>query len=94
MTKEQAEFLKAATESSGNQEIDVRDNYSGRCMYGDTTFAVVVDSQSQLMADVLNYIRDGVDLDGDGNVTVDGNDFPRFNAFRQDSMGRNSVVIY
>ena len=58
MTKEQAEFLKEATESSGNQEIEIRDDYSGRCMYGAKTYAVVVDSVTQLMADAINFLSD------------------------------------
>ncbi len=94
MTKEQAEFLKEATESSGNQEIDVRSDYSGRCMYGQKTYAVVVDNLTQLMADALNYVRDAVEVNEDsGDVKVDGKPMPSFEDFRQDSMGLG-VVIY
>lgn len=95
MTKEQAELLQAATEHCGNQEISVRTDYSGRCMYGRTTYAVVVDSMSQLMADVVSYIMENVEVDNEAcKVTVAGQEVPELSAFNQDSMGRNSIVIY
>lgn len=85
MTKEQAEFLVKVTESCGNQDIDLRDNYSGRCMYGETTYGVVIDSLSILTADCINYLRneDAEDIDK----------VPDFEGFSMDNMGR-SIILY
>ena len=58
MTKEQAEFLVKATEYTGNQEIDLRDNYSGRGMFGSQTYGVVVSSLPLLFADTIQFIKE------------------------------------
>lgn len=83
MTIEQAKFLETISSEMGNQDLDIRANYSGRGMYGRETVGVVVDSQTQLLADVLNYFvnRNTVEL---------SEEFPNF---RVDNMG-HSVILY
>lgn len=89
MTKEAAEYIKTASEEAGH-ECDVRSDYSGRCMYGRETYAVVVDSFAQMFDDVIEHIRSTVDAhDDSGEVNV-----PEIGLLRQDNMGRDSVVIY
>lgn len=85
MTKEQAEFFKNAAEEVG-LEIEMRDGYSGRGMYGKTTFAVVTDSLSDLIPALLchaayNYVD-----------VVENNLFDNFK-LHQDNMGLG-VVLY
>lgn len=92
MKIEQAKFLQRVTEDQGNQECDLREDYSGRCMYGATTAGIVVDSLPQLLTDVLNYMNDKV---GESDIQMEwnGGDVPHFTGFRTDSMGR-SMIIY
>lgn len=101
MNKETAQFLVEVTDYYGNQEATIRENYSGRGMYGRETVAIVVDSFGQLLADVLNYIRDNI---GDYRDAEDGykvttwegsnlNLIEEIGQFSVDSMG-HGVVIY
>ena len=95
MTKELAEFLVKATEHCGDQEIEIRDNYSGRCMYGKTTHAVVVDSETKLLLNVIQYIKEnGQCQRADSFEALEF--VPDVSGIRLsvDSMGRSSVVIY
>ena len=98
MTKELAEFLRDATNHCGQQEIDVRENYSGRGMYDRTTYAVVVDNPMELMINVVQHIRETIE-----NMEDQGKNFRLYEfipevsdvaALRTDSMGRSGTVIY
>lgn len=88
MTKDEAQFLKQATEYFGNQEIDVRDDYSGRGMMGRTTYGIVVSSWSMLMSDVIAYIKEC----GQDNPNFI-KDIPDFNTFSVDSVARD-IILY
>jgi hypothetical protein len=99
MTKEMAEFFQEVSENAGN-ECDIRDDYSGRGMYGKTTYAVVIDSQVQLLTDILQYFADSLsdvmeDDDGTtaGYVCYNGKEIPNPMNFSVDNMGLR-VVIY
>ncbi len=83
MTKEQAKFLVKVTEECGNQDIDLREGYSGRGMFGRETCGVVINSLPILLADVINYAREN---------KMD--DAPDFQGFSTDNMGRDSIIIY
>ncbi len=86
MTKEQAKFLVDVTENAGNQDISLREGYSGRGMCGRETCAVVVNSLTLLLCDCINHLK---------NEDVESiNLVPDFNNLRTDSMGRESIVIY
>jgi hypothetical protein len=90
MTKEQADFFKRATDSCCNQEIDVRDDYSGRFMYGKSTYGIVVNSITQLMADSIAFVKDmGLDEEKECLENI-----PDMDNFRTDNMGRDSIIIY
>lgn len=94
MTKEFAQFLVEVTEHCGNQEIDLREGYSGRGMYGRETCSVVVNSPLQLITDMTEYIRTNLGDDDNGNFPWLGGEVPEPEVLRMDSMGRDSVVIY
>ena len=85
MTIEQARFLETINSEMGNQDLDIRTNYSGRGMYGRETVGVVVDSQTQLLADVLNYHLQ--------STQIPDQPTPEFSNFRVDNMG-HSVILY
>lgn len=84
MTQTQAQFLVKVTEDCGNQEIDLRDSYSGRGMYDRTTHGVVVNSVNVLLADCINYLRQASD-----EVLEE---VPNFQKFSQDNMGMNTIL--
>lgn len=57
MTKELANFFKSALEYAG-EDAKVIEDYSGRGMYGKTTFGIVFHASVLLMPAVLDYIRE------------------------------------
>ncbi len=91
MTKELADFLVKATEHCGSQEIDIRNEYSGRGMYGRSTFAVVVDNESELLLNVIQYIKEKDETTERFVETLP--DVSNVGTLRTDGMGRK-VVIY
>lgn len=86
MTQKVAEFFKNVTESCGNQEIDVRDSYSGRGMFGRTTYGVVVSSVPTLLADTVQFLKE---------TLADNPQFeiPDMEDFRTDNMA-NQTILY
>ena len=95
MTKEMAEFLKEASENAGN-ECDIREDYSGRGMYGRETYAIVVNSETHLISDLVQYMAESVcdTNEGEENQGWCGGQIPDSDGgLRVDSMGRD-VVIY
>ena len=92
MTKEMAEFLKSASEHAGN-ECDVHEEYSGRGMYGKTTHGVVVDSMSQLLSDVIDYVRANIGEAEDGTLMWDGGVIPAPDSFLSDNMA-TQIIVY
>jgi len=91
MTKELADFLKKATEHCGQQEIDVREDYSGRGMMGRTTHAVVVDSVTELMMNCIQYIREGLEFNSPA-ITDFIPDVSDMGMLRTDNMARQTVL--
>jgi hypothetical protein len=86
VTKEQAEFLAEACEASG-VECDIHDDYSGRGMYGKTTYAVVVNNPLQLLGAVVAYVKAIWD------AGEDLSEVPALDRLEEDVMGRD-VIIY
>lgn len=85
MQKELAELLVQIIENNG-EEADLRDDYSGRGMYGDETYAVTCDCG---LGYVLGLVLESVK---DGYLTEDDlKDIKSF-GFRQDSMGLGMVI--
>jgi hypothetical protein len=83
MTSEVAELL---AENNG----EIRDNYSGRCMYGAQTFAVVYDDGSQFQEAILDAaFRLGQDADDDHDAY---DKLMQLREIRTDNMGLGIVV--
>ena len=93
MTKETADFLVMVTEHCGNQEANLRENYSGRGMYGRECCAIVVNNQMQLVSDLIQFMGDNVVDDNPFGLAWEGGNIPDIDSLRIDSMGRG-VVIY
>lgn len=78
MTKQQAEFIKELLEYT--YEVDIRENYSGRHMYGETTFAIVTNAKVlDLFIELANFAQDVPNFSRKLNV---------------DNMGQSSIVIF
>jgi hypothetical protein len=93
MTKELASFLVDAAEHCG-VEIELRDDYSGRGMYGQTTQAVIVQNPSELILNVIQYIKETLE-----NMTQDElakanfiPDVSDLGHLRTDNMARDTVI--
>lgn len=83
MKKELAEALFDACDNNGIN-ADIREDYSGRGMYGKVTCGIVVDS----VADVLSCLVNNADLfvgENGERLFADCN-------FRTDSMGRGTII--
>jgi hypothetical protein len=84
MTKAQAEFLFEACENAGI-ECEIREGYSGRGMYGEETYGIVLKNPVDLVSAVIEHMR-GI-TDSREMVAV-----PLFRALRVDGMGRDFIV--
>ena len=70
-------------------EIQLREDYSGRGMYGRTTSAIVVDSWGELLAGVARYAGDLDPIEQDEQIE---RLCEELHTLRSDSMGRGFVV--
>ena len=84
MTQEQVEFLASVCEAY-DIEHDIRDNYSGRGMYGKTTHAIVVPNTITLLVCAVNHTK---------TLVSEGKPVPDMEGFSQDNMGRDSIILY
>lgn len=98
MTIEMARFLQACCDNAWN-DCKVQAEYSGRGMFGQTTAAIVVDSATQLLADVIRYVSENIGEYSDpkeDNVTIKewlGNEIPDVSSFRVDNLG-SRIILY
>jgi len=53
MLKSVAEAIQRAVESETCEQAEIYDDYSGRCMYGDTTTGVVVPSSGVVISSIM-----------------------------------------
>lgn len=83
MTKEQAEFIVGALTDQGYAG-EIREDYSGRNMFGKTTTGVVAESFFDIIGAVLAQISD--------NKAMEIPDFSQFMCCG-DSMGHD-IIIY
>jgi len=64
MTKEQANWLYEAMENEG-MECSIMPDYSGRCMYGKTTYAISCDNVLDLMVAAIREALEGSEEDSE-----------------------------
>lgn len=86
MKAETADALREAADSMG-LELQVRDDYSGRGMYGKTTHAVVADLNTLFQC--IAYAASAVIKEDDIDDFVH-----EIGRTHRDSMGRSELVIY
>lgn len=83
MTKEHAEFFQKALDYCG-EECEIKEDYSGRGMFGKTTYGIVFAGPTILMESVLTYIKE---------TEVEYEDIPDLASLRSDNMGM-SIIWY
>ncbi len=93
MTEQQARFLVEITENQANQEIEIRDSYSGRGMYSKTTYAVVVQDVLTLFCDFATFVNENIEEQDQIGLVWNGGEVPCFNNLRMDNMG-HKIVVY
>lgn len=86
MIREQAEFISKAMEFIG-EECKIRDGYSGRGMYGETTWAVVVDRPIEVPGAILAYCKELA-----RNSPNELRDAPQLEELCQDQMDKGFVL--
>jgi len=87
MTKLEADTLVEGLQYL-NEDYEVRDDYSGRCMYGDTTYAIIVSNPLTLVAALGQLF-----IEGPQEEFLEADPPPEFRNLKVDSMGRG-VVVY
>lgn len=88
MTQEQMQFIQEACDFC-EIECESRTGYSGRGMYGKETCAVVVSSALDVLSAVVGYLRDSPQ-----GRTLIRSEIPQLDDLHQDSMGRDSIILY
>lgn len=74
---------------AADEDIEFRNDYSGRCMYGKRCVGVVTDDLSKFLEFFAHLVRE---LDGDDEETP--RDANRINGVREDSMGRQTIYYW
>ena len=85
-----AELIAGTAKENGMDDVSLRKDYSGRCMYGQTTTAIVCDKLGDFLAAVALAGACLMDMD----VNVSAEDLAEaMQNIRMDSMGRG-IVLY
>jgi hypothetical protein len=96
MNIELAQFLKRVCEDIGNQECEIREDYSGRGMFGKQTAGIVVDSVPLLLTDVLQWVKESISSERYTNDSLmlvwGGGEIPDISDLRVDNMGRSTIL--
>ncbi len=82
-----AERIVDACDNAGI-ESSIREDYSGRSMFGETTTGVIVESMGAAMAAIISFAHEFVEYVEDGLVD------PEFEptGFRTDSRGHDTII--
>lgn len=78
------EFKEALIDFCEGNELEYRTDYSGRCMYGRTCFAIVCDSPLATVMQLVEYLKDA------GFADV----YYELGEPRMDNMGLSQVVYF
>lgn len=73
---------------------EVRDDYSGRGMYGETTTAIVAGSKDYVLSMLSDLARDALDCNDTGRADELNTLIGKVARASQDSMGKSDMVIY
>ena len=87
--------LEIAFDNLGLYDMDIRPDYSGRGMYGDTCFGIVhSDSESMVALAIVDalFTVDEMTLAGPAEVLMQAQQILR--TTRNDSMGRSAITYF
>lgn len=94
MKKAMAEFIIQACENADaffefdDSFPEIREGYSGRSMYGENAYGIVCQNPIRVMAAVAAEM---LELDSSNDLGFDVSELAKL---RQDSMGRDSIILY
>jgi hypothetical protein len=87
-----AKFIAQKIEDLTGEEVDIRENYSGRGMYGENTAAIVTNRPLEIADTMvhayLDAFPDEIDELQDAMNEEEG---PDFDGFKSDSMGKGYI---
>ena len=91
------EISRKLYERLEEEGLSVRDDYSGRCMYGRTCFGIVVDNIATAIYDLANTLQGIIDEDPDSDLADDAEaliEYDGFDACSTDNMGLQYIVYF
>lgn len=92
MTREQAEFVKEACDSC-EITCNVQEGYSGRFMYGERTWSVVVPSVLEVLGTMVAFLKNQTSRPPYKQADpLCG--YPQLDNLRWDHMGKSDVILY
>jgi hypothetical protein len=100
MKAQTAKIIADAADIIGSLDVRVREDYSGRCMYGKTTTGLIIGSYSDLLKAVAYGAAMCQEAEKDEQNHSAHNDLPSVDDFiddldiSSDSMGRDSLIVY
>lgn len=91
------EISRKLYERLEEEGLSVRDDYSGRCMYGRTCFGIVVDNIATAIYDLANTLQGIIDEDPDSDLADDAEALIEYDGFDHcstDNMGLQYIVYF
>jgi hypothetical protein len=91
------EISRKLYERLEEEGLSVRDDYSGRCMFGRTCFGIVVDNIATAIYDLENTLQSIIDEDPESDLADDAESFieyDEFDACSTDNMGLQYIVYF
>ena len=91
------EISRKLYERLEEEGLSVRDDYSGRCMFGRTCFGIVVDNIATAIYDLANTLQSIIDEDPESDLADDAEAFIEYDGFdtcSTDNMGLRYIVYF
>ena len=91
------EISRKLYERLEEEGLSVRDDYSGRCMFGRTCFGIVVDNIATAIYDLANILQSIIDEAPESDLADDAEaliEYDGFNTCSTDNMGLQYIVYF
>lgn len=91
------EISRKLYERLEEEGLSVRDDYSGRCMFGRTCFGIVVDNIATAIYDLANTLHSIIDEDPESDLADDAEaliEYDGFDTCSTDNMGLQYIVYF
>lgn len=91
------EISRKLYERLEEEGLSVREDYSGRCMFGRTCFGIVVDNIATAIYDLANILQSIIDEAPESDLADDAEaliEYDGFNTCSTDNMGLQYIVYF